>query len=189
MAKPKPPQKSSKKSAPKVTKPAPKVAAPAPKVAKAKAPTPAPKPPKKASGVQVPAKPTLVPPGSLPGQDVAFALEVMAVTGEVAIYTAGTRDLAVSPPDWCAAAPTQPSPRRWLHLVQLNPDHDGFVILGALGGASAPRIPAAGGWARPIIEGPLRVIASDRLLARDELQRVLDGGHSGKPTPTEPPYT
>ena len=188
MAKPKPTTKPAKKPAPKVAKAAPKVAKPAPKAAKA-APKIAKMPPKKASGVQVPAKPTHVSSSSLPGAVVPFALEVMAVNGAVTVYTEGTVDLAISPPEWCAAAPTPPSPRRWLHLVQLNPANDGFVILGALGAASAPRIPASGGWARPIIDGPLRVIASERLLTRDELQIVLDGGHTGKPTPTEPPYT
>ena len=122
MAKPKPTTKPAKKPAPKVAKAAPKVAKPAPKAAKA-APKVAKVPPKKASGVQVPAKPTHVSSSSLPGAVVPFALEVMAVNGAVTVYTEGTVDLAISPPEWCAATVQRTTPRDDSARVI---DHHGF---------------------------------------------------------------
>ena len=152
---------------------------------------PAKKPPAKKPALPVPgAQATTSTSGPPPGKTVDFRLLTMSATGDTASYDQDTQALSISPPDWFAVEPTPPSPRRWLHLVQLEPDDgDGFIMLQAQDGASAPRLPAGAGWLRAIVDGKLRLVAADRLLTRADIARVLGGGHTGKPTPTEPPYT
>ena len=138
---------------------------------------------------QVPKKPTTVPVSSgdvlAVTEAVPFNLEVMGLDGRVTVYTANTAELEVSPPEWMAVVPLMPCARRYLFLIQIYDDHK-FAMLPMIDGAGAPRLPAAGGWVRPIVVGRFHLIGSDRLLSRRDIAGII-GGHAGKPGDTQPP--
>lgn len=138
---------------------------------------------------QVPKKPTTVPVASgavlAASEAVPFHLEVMSLDGQVTVYTANTGDLEVSPPEWMAVVPVTPCARRYLFLIQIYDDHK-FAMLPMIDGANAPRLPAAGGWVRPVVVGRFHLIGSDRLLSRRDIAGII-GGHSGKPGDSTPP--
>ena len=186
MAKAKLKKKSSSKTAKK--QPAAKPPASAKKKAGAKQPaleakSAAPK------ATQVPKKPTTVPVASgavlAASEAVPFHLEVMGLDGQVTVQTTTPGDLEVSPPEWMAVVPVTPCARRYLFLIQIYDDHK-FAMLPMIDGAGAPRLPAAGGWVRPIVVGRLHLIGSDRLLSRRDIAGII-GGHSGKPGDSTPP--
>ena len=172
-----PPKKSSTK------KPAPKAPPPKQPAAAKKAP---------AKPTQVPKKPTTVPVASgavlAVSEAVPFHLEVMALDGQVTVYTANTGDLEVSPPEWMAVVPVTPCARRYLFLIQIYDGDRKFAMLPMIDGANAPRLPAAGGWVRPIVVGTFHLIGSDRLLSRRDIAGII-GGHTGKPGESVPPNT
>lgn len=188
MAKAKTKTKKPSTKKPVTKKPAAKPAASSKKKAGAKQPvleakTVAPK------STQVPKKPTTVPLSSgdvlAVSEAVPFHLEVMGLDGRVTVYTTNTGDLEVSPPEWMAVVPVTPCARRYLFLIQIYDDHK-FAMLPMIDGAGAPRLPAAGGWVRPIVVGRLHLIGSDRLLSRRDIAGII-GGHTGKPGDTQPP--
>lgn len=138
---------------------------------------------------QVPKKPTTVPVASgdilAASEAVPFRLEVRQADGSVATHQPDQVD-EVSPPDWMAVVPVTPCARRYLFLIQIYDDDRKFAMLPMIDGAGAPRLPAAGGWFRPIVHGPLHLIGSDRLLTRRDIAGII-GGHAGKPGETVPP--
>lgn len=171
------------KTAPKTT-----TKKPTPKAAPAKKPGPA--KPASAKPTQVPKKPTTVPVASgailAASEAVPFHLEVLALDGQVTVYTANAGDLVVSPPEWIAVVPVTPCARRYLFLIQIYDADRKFAMLSMIDGASAPRMPAAGGWLRPIVVGTFHLIGSDRLLSRRDIASII-GGHTGKPGESVPP--
>ncbi len=170
----------------------------APKKTSTKKPAPKSTPPKKAAvakkapakPTQVPKKPTTVPVASgvvlAASEAVPFHLEVLALDGQVTVYTANTGDLVVSPPEWIAVVPVTPCARRYLFLIQIYDADRKFAMLSMIDGAGAPRLPAAGGWLRPIVVGTFHLIGSDRLLSRRDIAGII-GGHAGKPGEAQPP--
>lgn len=141
------------------------------------------------TATQAPKKPTTVPVASgavlAASEAVPFHLEVMGLDGQVTVYTANAGDLEVSPPEWMAVVPVTPCARRYLFLIQIYDDHK-FAMLPMIDGANASRLPAAGGWVRPVVVGRFHLIGSDRLLSRRDIAGII-GGHTGKPGEAIPP--
>lgn len=96
----------------------------------------------------------------------------------------------VSPPAWFAVELTSTTRKRYLYVVQHEAATGMIVVLLLVdrspGGAEPVRLPAAAGWLRAVVAGPVYVLASDLMLS----QRAITAwaGASAPPSPACPPY-
>jgi hypothetical protein len=128
------------------------------------------------------------PPYQLAIEDMPFAITVL----EDRAPREHDGDAALAAATWFSVTLTASTRKRCLYLVQSETD-TGFVVLillfdrTAVTGDDALRIPPNGAWLRAVVDGTVRVLASDLALTRKSITAWIGG--RDPITPARPPYT
>ncbi|MBK8255926.1 MAG: hypothetical protein IPK82_25075 [Polyangiaceae bacterium] len=124
-----------------------------------------------------------------------FQLTVLEKNGPRVLGGAGD-SFAVAPPTLFAATLLSPPEKRYLHLVQKTThspiaDELGLIVFLAVNDcdeSTTLRFPSAGTYLRAMVKGSVHVLASDKILTREQIIAHV-GGHEPGPTHSRPPYT